>query len=85
MRAQTQKLQQETTDLRARMLELEGANRALAREAYGWRSRCEQLVGRPLGTPQQQMGGSSRMLSPFPSPNPTAEKRVSAPSPLCTS
>ncbi|EIE24173.1 hypothetical protein COCSUDRAFT_62685 [Coccomyxa subellipsoidea C-169] len=74
--AETQKLQQETTELRARMLELEGANRALAREAYGWRSRCEQLAGRPLGTPQQQMGGSSRTLSPFPSPNPTAEKRT---------
>jgi hypothetical protein len=78
--AQTQKLQQENAELRARMAELEGANRALAREAYGWRSRCEQPAGQPLGSTQQQqqLGAPARLLSPFPTPNPTAEKRVGA-------
>ncbi|KAK9906718.1 hypothetical protein WJX75_006718 [Coccomyxa subellipsoidea] len=76
--AETQKLQQENAELRARMAELEGANRALAREAYGWRSRCEQPAGQPLGSTQQQqqLGAPARLLSPFPTPNPTAEKRA---------
>ncbi len=41
---QTNKLQQENTTLRMRMAELEGANKNLAREAYGWRTRYEQLA-----------------------------------------
>lgn len=66
--------------LRARMAELEGANRTLAREAYSWQQRYEQLVGPSLGAPQQQPpSGGPRLDSPFPSlPTPGAEKRVRA-------
>ena len=58
---QTSKLQQESTALKVRMAELEGANRSLMREAYNWRTRYEQLAqhaGLPsaqhLQPPQQQ-------------------------------
>ena len=66
---QTSKLQQENSALKARMAELEGANRGLAREAYSWRTRYEQLAQHaglpssqhlqpPQQSPQQQPHGS---------------------------
>ena len=56
------------------MAELEGANRSLAREAYSWRTRYEQLVG-PFQQ-QAQPGAQPRLPGLFPTPTPTAEKRV---------
>ncbi|CAL5227844.1 g10876 [Coccomyxa viridis] len=50
---ETNKLQQENTTLRMRMAELEGANKNLAREAYGWRTRYEQLA-QHSGLPSSQ-------------------------------
>ena len=50
---QTSKLQQENTALKARMAELESGNRSLAREAYSWRSRYEQLA-QHSGLPSSQ-------------------------------
>ena len=50
---QTNKLQGENTTLRMRMAELEGANKNLAREAYGWRTRYEQLA-QHSGLPSSQ-------------------------------
>lgn len=60
--------------LRARMVELEGANRSLAKEAYGWRMRYEQLSrGQPPQPPQPgaalQQGSAVYAL-------PTPERRV---------
>lgn len=73
---QTAKLQQENAVLAARMAELEGANRSLAREAYGWRTRYEQLVG--PSQQQAQPGAQPRLQGLFPTPTPSAEKRVRA-------
>ncbi|CAL8462280.1 g1811 [Coccomyxa elongata] len=72
--AETAKLQQENAVLAARMAELEGANRSLAREAYGWRTRYEQLVG--PSQQQAQPGAQPRLQGLFPTPTPTAEKRT---------
>ena len=81
---QTSKLQQESSALKVRMAELEGANRGLAREAYNWRTRYEQLAQhsglpssqqmqqQPRQQPQQQQ---QQQPSSFVSPG--SDRRVS--------
>ena len=81
---QTSKLHQENSALKVRMAELEGANRGLAREAYNWRTRYEQLAQhsglpssqqmqqQPRQQPQQQQ---QQQPSSFVSPGP--DRRVS--------
>jgi hypothetical protein len=75
--AQTSKLQQENTMLRARVAELENTNRTLAKELYAWRVRCEQLS---RGQQQQQLppshGAGMQHGSLYAMPTP--ERRVRA-------